>query len=81
MQTTNGTEVVQAAQAYSGLLYFASNFGAQIEEDFDYAYGEMPDSAGVGGSWYMVLVGAILLLVGALLTIGPKAVADGGTVQ
>ena len=64
-----------------GLLYFASNFGAQIEEDFDYAYGEMPDSAGVGGSWYMVLVGAILLLVGALLTIGPKAVADGGTVQ
>ena len=73
--------LVAFALLLSGLLYFASNFGGQIDEDFDYAYGMMPDSAHVGGSWYFVLVGAILLLVGSLMTIGPKASAGGGTVQ
>jgi hypothetical protein len=56
-----------------GLLYFSSNFGGQVEEDYDYAYGKMPGTAHVGGSWYFALVGAILMLVGSLLTVGPRA--------
>jgi hypothetical protein len=57
----------------AGILYFALNFPEGLEDAFLEVYENEPSSASFGYAFYLALAGAVLVLLGALVSVPVKA--------
>lgn len=55
--------------------YFGVGFQPALEDDIDQKLSDAEDTDyGLGSSWYMTIIGGVLLLVGALMSKAPSAI-------